>query len=212
MDYITASQNASDTYEEKRSEFIGSICPVSTEAEALAFIGKVKSENPQARHVVYAYILRENNTVRFSDAGEPSGTAGQPVLNVLQKEGLTDVAVTVTRYFGGILLGAGGLTRAYAKAAKMALDASGKSVMKSCQVYGIVCDYPMYQRLQSALSRIDCSFGEASFAEKVSFEVAAVDALIPKIIDTVTETSAGKASLSKKCEKYIKFDVKKEEF
>lgn len=212
MDYITASKIASDSFEEKRSEFIGDIASVESEKQALEFIAGIKNKNPQARHIVYAYILRENNMMRYSDAGEPSGTGGQPVLNVLQKEGLTDVCVTVTRYFGGILLGAGGLTRAYAKAAKLAVDASGKALMKYCLVYEICCEYPMYQKLLSALSRMDCFVGEASFAESVTFTVAFAEENTCKILDTVREISADRAKTRLKNEKYIKFDVKKEEF
>ena len=212
MDYLTATKKAQASFEEKRSEFIGDISPVENEAQALEFIADVKAKNPQARHIVYAYILRDNNTVRYSDAGEPSGTGGQPVLGVLQKEGLTDVCLTVTRYFGGILLGAGGLTRAYARAAKIALDASGKSQMKYCLVYEICCEYPMYQKLISALQRTNCFIGEASFAENVSFTVAAVEKDMPSILDTVREISADKAKTRPINEKYIKFDIKKEDF
>lgn len=207
MDYITVSKPAEDMFEEKRSKFIGSIAPVENEKQALEFIDSIRSQNPQARHVVYAYILRENNTMRYSDAGEPSGTGGQPVLNVLQKEGVTDVCVTVTRYFGGILLGAGGLTRAYAKGAKIALDAAGKAEMRYCKVYEITCAYPLYQKLLSALEREDCFISDASFGEFVSFQMAAIEQNCPKLLDIIREVSAGKANSQQINEKYIKFDI-----
>lgn len=207
MDYITIAKQAEDMFEEKRSKFIGSIAPVENEKQALEFIDSIRSKNPQARHVVYAYILRENNTMRYSDAGEPSGTGGQPVLNVLQKEGVTDVCVTVTRYFGGILLGAGGLTRAYAKGAKIALDAAGKAEMRYCKVYEVTCSYPLYQKLLSALEREDCFISDTAFGEFVSFQMAAIAENCPKLLEIIREVSAGKASSQQIYEKYIKFDI-----
>ena len=111
-EYKTVRKNAQDQFVEKRSRFIGYACPVQTEQEALDFITSKKSEHWDASHNVYAYILRDG-TMRFSDDGEPQGTAGMPVLDVLRKSGVTDVVTVATRYFGGILLGGGGLVRAY---------------------------------------------------------------------------------------------------
>ena len=107
MNYFTISANAKASFIEKRSEFIGYIAPVRTNDEAVAFINSIKAEHRKAKHNVYAYILREDNISRYSDDGEPQGTAGVPVLDVLKKRDLTDVCVVVTRYFGGILLGGG---------------------------------------------------------------------------------------------------------
>ncbi len=124
MSYKTVKAFASASFIEKKSEFIGYISPVRTNDEAVAFINSIKAENRKARHNVYAYILRDSNITRYSDDGEPQGTGGVPVLEVLQKEGLYDVCVVVTRYFGGILLGTGGLTRAYSKGCKLAIEAA----------------------------------------------------------------------------------------
>ena len=115
-EYKTVRKNAQDQFVEKRSRFIGYACPVQTEQEALDFITSKKSEHWDASHNVYAYILRDG-TMRFSDDGEPQGTAGMPVLDVLRKSGVTDVVTVATRYFGGILLGGGGLVRAYSHTA-----------------------------------------------------------------------------------------------
>ena len=123
-DYTTLLQYAKHTYEEKKSVFIGECAPVRSEAEALSFINNIKKKYSDARHHVYAYILRENSIMRFSDDHEPQGTAGMPVLDSMRKRGCTDAVVVVTRYFGGILLGAGGLVRAYSHAARIALDAA----------------------------------------------------------------------------------------
>lgn len=121
--YTTVAGEAQDEFVERRSRFIGTIAPVATEEEALAFIAAVRARYQDARHHVYGYLLRQGVS-RFSDDGEPQGTGGKPVLEVLSREAVTDVAVVVTRYFGGVLLGAGGLTRAYAQGAKCALDAA----------------------------------------------------------------------------------------
>jgi len=118
MVYKTVSKEGTAEIVEKKSRFIASVKPVSTEEEALEFVSQVKAKYRDARHNVYAYVVTENNISRFTDDGEPSGTAGAPVLDVILKEGLTDVAIVVTRYFGGTLLGTGGLVRAYGKSAK----------------------------------------------------------------------------------------------
>ena len=123
MQYRTIRAAASAEFVEKRSRFIGYISPVTTQEDAAAFIDSIRSKHWDATHNVPAYIIREGNICRFSDDGEPQGTAGMPALNVLQKEGLTDCVLVVTRYFGGILLGGGGLVRAYSHAAKIAVDA-----------------------------------------------------------------------------------------
>ena len=120
--YITVKEESLFEYEDRKSVFIGQAKPVSTEQDALRFIEKVKKTYPDARHHVYAYVLRENSIMRFSDDHEPQGTAGMPVLDVIRKNGCTDVVIVVTRYFGGTLLGTGGLVRAYTSAAIGALD------------------------------------------------------------------------------------------
>ncbi|MBR6739821.1 MAG: YigZ family protein [Clostridia bacterium] len=148
--YITVGAGRAE-FTERRSEFIGSIAPVTTEEEAREFVRSVSSEFSDATHNVYCYILRENNTVRFSDAGEPSGTAGRPALEVLQREGVTDVALVITRYFGGILLGAGGLVRAYAASAKAALDAGGRFEMRPAVRLRIEADYSDHARISAFL-------------------------------------------------------------
>ena len=143
MNYFTISQPAEASFIEKRSEFIGCIAPVSTKDEAVEFINSIKSKHRKAKHNVYAYILRKDNISRYSDDGEPQGTAGVPVLDVLKKRGLTDVCVVVTRYFGGILLGGGGLVRAYSHAAAIACDAAHIMNMCVCKKIKIECDYSL---------------------------------------------------------------------
>ena len=147
MEYKTIRQAASAEFVEKRSRFIGYISPVQTPEQAAEFIDSIKSQHWDATHNVPAYILREGNLCRFSDDGEPQGTAGMPVLSVMQKEGVTDCAIVVTRYFGGILLGGGGLVRAYSHSAKLALDAGGIVTRALCSIVRVRSDYTFYGRL-----------------------------------------------------------------
>ena len=147
--YSSLGKEASATYIEKRSEFIGYAAPVSTEEEAIAFIEKIRKKHADARHNVYAYLLR-NGTTRYSDAGEPQGTAGIPTLEVIRKGGFCDAVIVVTRYFGGILLGAGGLVRAYTQSAKDALDAAGISVVRRWVEMDIPCSYAQAEKIGRA--------------------------------------------------------------
>ena len=126
--YKTIKDRASFEFEDRKSIFIGDAAPVSTESEAIAFVEMIKKKYPDARHHVYAYVLRENSAMRFTDDGEPQGTAGMPTLDVIRKNGCTDIVIVVTRYFGGTLLGTGGLVRAYTQAALGALT-NGKPVI-----------------------------------------------------------------------------------
>ena len=146
MEYKTIAERCEARFIEKKSEFIGFLAPVSEEEEAVKFISEIRAGNPKARHNCYAYILRENNIARHSDDGEPQGTAGAPIYEVLRREGLTDIVCVVTRYFGGVLLGAGGLLRAYTKSAKDALDAAGISVVRRWVEAELPCSYSAAER------------------------------------------------------------------
>ena len=167
MNYFTISANAKASFIEKRSEFIGYIAPVKTNNEAVAFINSIKAEHRKAKHNVYAYILRNDNISRYSDDGEPQGTAGVPVLDVLQKRGLTDVCVVVTRYFGGILLGGGGLVRAYSHAASLACDAAHIMNMCLCHRIRITADYGMYGKISYLLPNFDTITVNSDFGSDV---------------------------------------------
>ena len=141
--YITVKNPSHFEYEDRKSVFIGQAMPVSTEAEAIAFIDSVKKRYPDARHHVYAYVLRENSVMRFTDDHEPQGTAGMPVLDIIRKNGCTDVVIVVARYFGGTLLGTGGLVRAYTAAALGALE--GAEIIR----------YDIYTSLELSVSYSD---------------------------------------------------------
>ena len=146
-EYLTPLETASSEFTEKRSTFRSDIFLVETEAEAKARLEEVRKKHHDARHHCWCYRLR-NGLERYSDDGEPQGTAGQPMLNVFQRENVTNVLCVVTRYFGGILLGAGGLTRAYARGAKDALDAAGIAVNRLWSKVEILCPYPLFERLK----------------------------------------------------------------
>lgn len=169
--YVTVKEAASGEYEEKRSRFIGTILPCETEEEATRILSEFRTKHWDARHCVYAYVLR-SGTVRFSDDGEPHSTAGKPVLEVLQHSGLQDAIIVVVRYFGGVLLGTGGLCRAYTASARAALDAAQIVEMRPSCIYRIDCPYADHDRLLSELSFLNVEVQGSEFAEAVRLTVA----------------------------------------
>lgn len=189
--YQTVAAAAAAEYVEKRSRFIGEILPVSDEAQAQAFIRARSKEYWDARHHVYAYILESGNLCRFSDDGEPQGTAGMPVLDVLRKEGLTDCAVVVTRYFGGILLGGGGLVRAYSHAAKLAVDAAGVVTMRPCVTGEILCDYTQYGYVPALIAAAGGQVTDTGFTDAVTVRFTLPEEQRGALEKALTERSAG---------------------
>lgn len=167
MEYKTIARRCESRFIEKKSEFIGYLCPVQTEEQAVAFIEEIRAMHRKATHNCYAYILRENNAARHSDDGEPGGTAGVPIYEVLRKEGLTDVCCVVTRYFGGVLLGAGGLVRAYTKGAKDAVDAAQIKCMAEAVKLAVTVDYGLYGRLAQVFADFDARVEDERFADNV---------------------------------------------
>jgi len=153
-EYYIPTQESEATFVEKRSEFIGHVWRVESEEEARAQIEATKKKHYDARHNCWCYIIR-GGAVRYSDDGEPQGTAGQPMLNVFQREGVENVCCVVTRYFGGILLGAGGLVRAYTQSAKDALDAAGISVVRRWVAMEVPCTYSMFERARLEIAAFD---------------------------------------------------------
>lgn len=196
MNYFTIYEPAEASFIEKKSEFIGYIAPVKTNEEAIEFIGKIKSMHRKARHNVYAYILRHDNISRYSDDGEPQGTAGTPVLEVLQKRGLTDVCVVVTRYFGGILLGGGGLVRAYSHAASIACDAAKIMDMRQCHRLKINADYGLYGKISYILPNFDVITVNSDFGSSVTLEILVQNELIPSLTKELTEITNGAAEIT----------------
>ncbi|MBQ9963812.1 MAG: YigZ family protein [Clostridia bacterium] len=185
--YKTVAAEATAEYVDRRSRFIATVRPVTDEESALRFIAEKKKEYWDARHNVYAYVLRESGISRFSDDNEPQGTAGLPTLEVLQKQGLTDCVVVVTRYFGGILLGTGGLVRAYSQSAAQAVANAGVVERRLCTHGEIVCDYAQYGWLQSLIPECGGRLDDAVFADDVTvllhFPVEDVDAFCARLTD-----------------------------
>ena len=195
MNYLTISENAKASFIEKRSEFIGYISPVKTNDEAVAFINSIKAEHRKAKHNVYAYILREDNISRYSDDGEPQGTAGVPVLDVLKKRGLTDVCVVVTRYFGGILLGGGGLVRAYSHAASLACDAAHIMDMCLCHRLKITAAYGTYGKISYLLPNYDTITVDSDFGSDVTLEILVLSEKLDALKKELTEVTNGTAEI-----------------
>ncbi len=186
-EYRTVRNEAEEEYIIKKSRFIGHIKPVTTQEEALAFIAEVSKKHWDATHNVYAYILREGGIKRFSDDGEPQGTAGIPTLDVLEKSGVTDCAVVVTRYFGGIMLGAGGLVRAYSHSASIALSAGGTVTRAMCARLEVRCDYYFYGKLSSLVPEAGGIIEDTLFEDNVTLifrlPCSQVDAFNAKLTD-----------------------------
>ena len=169
-EYLIPPQFGEAEFVEKKSRFIGRVWPVDTEEEALAKIQEMKKKHYDATHNCWAYIIRDG-AVRFSDDGEPGGTAGMPMLQVLQREGLFNVVCVVTRYFGGILLGAGGLVRAYTKGAKIAVDAAGKSMKRVWTAVYVPCPYPFYERVKLEVAAFGGILRKTDFGAEVELEL-----------------------------------------
>ena len=165
--YRTVKSESSGEFIEQRSRFIGYVKPVTTEQQALDFINEKRQKHWDATHNVYAYSLREGQLQRFSDDGEPHGTAGMPTLDVIRRSEVTDVVVVVTRYFGGILLGTGGLVRAYTKGAQIALEAGRIVTMESCSVFRMCCDYGQYGKLSGLVPSSGGVIDDSVFTHQV---------------------------------------------
>ena len=169
--YFVPAGNSEAEFTEKHSRFIGRVWRADTEQEALECLREMRERHRDATHNVYAYCIRENNTTRYSDDGEPSGTAGLPTLNVFNAGEITNVCCVVTRYFGGTLLGAGGLVRAYVKAAKLALEAAGVARMAQWRQLHISCDYAFYERAKRLLEEYEAVVSDTDFGADVTIEV-----------------------------------------
>ena len=195
MNYKTVYGFAKGTYTEKKSEFIGQIAPVRTAEQAMAFVEKIKSENRKARHNVYAYVVREGNVSRYSDDGEPQGTGGVPVLDVINKAGLTDVCVVVTRYFGGVLLGANGLVRAYSQACSLAIADADILNMYECSMLTFSCDYNLYGKIKYILPDFEVITESEDFADTVGMILLVKTELADAFVKKLTDISNGQLEI-----------------
>lgn len=208
MDYFTIADEVQASFIEKRSEFIGYLCPVQSNDEAVAFIQNVKAGHRKAKHHVYAYILRDSNITRYSDDGEPQGTAGVPVLEVLQKRNLTDVCCVVVRYFGGILLGGGGLVRAYSHSASLACDAATIRHMCESTPLTLQMDYTLYGKAAAILPKYGVLEKSSDFGTDVLLELMVRNAVLSALTDELTEISGGRIQIQTGTPDYADFSGK----
>jgi len=201
--YKTVLSESSAEIVEKNSRFIASVKPVSTREEAEAFIEEIRSKNRTANHNVYAYVLRENNYQKHSDDGEPGGTAGMPVLNVLLKQELTDTVVVVTRYFGGVLLGTGGLVRAYSASA--ALGISNAQAVSMCEhtVFKIKCSYDKYSTVMSVMSANGALAENSDFTDIVEITGYILSEKFDSFCKNLVNQTNGTVSAEKESEKFL---------
>jgi uncharacterized YigZ family protein len=178
----------------KRSRFLGRALPIQAEEDARAAITMVRRRHPEARHHAFAFrVGLTGDVARFSDDGEPGGTAGRPIMEVLLREGVTDAVVIVTRYFGGILLGAGGLTRAYSQTAAEAVRSAAPVEQRPYTVLGITVDYAQFGALEQALLRRGLALHDAVFTDVVGITVHVPLADAPAITTLVADATAGAA-------------------
>lgn len=205
-EYLVPTDYGQDEFIEKKSRFIGRVWPVETEEEALAKIQEMRKQHYDATHNCWAYIIRDG-AVRFSDDGEPGGTAGMPMLQVLQREGLNNIVCVVTRYFGGILLGAGGLVRAYTKGAKIAVDAAGKSMKRVWTVLYLPIPYSWYERVKLEVAAFGGIIRDTQFGMDVELEVLFPEAQTQPFLDRLTDMSAATLEAMVTGQEYRAFPV-----
>ena len=190
--YTTIRQEASAEFTEKKSVFIGHAKPVKSDAEAMEFVAKIKEKYKDARHNCYAYYLNSGVLARYSDDNVPQGTAGIPILEVIKKSGVNDCVVAVTRYFGGILLGAGGLVRAYSTAAGLAIEAAGVVTYEEYEAFSLSCDYGEYNKINFELECVGAIIDKCDFLENVKLEFAVKSEISDVICKKISELSGGK--------------------
>lgn len=192
--YKTIEGRAIDEIVEKKSRFIGHIAHVETEEEALAFLDEIRTQHRMARHNVYAYVLR-NGRIRYSDDGEPQKTAGMPTLEAIHHAGLVDVAVVVTRYFGGILLGTGGLVRAYTQATQAAIEVAEVVVVSRCVDIMFEVPYGLYEQVIRIAEASEAKVRETDFAAEVMITLRMLDGTQDPLITKLTELTRGQTEL-----------------
>ncbi len=195
-----------DEFIEKKSRFIGRVWPVDTEEEALAKIQEMKKQHYDATHNCWAYVIKDG-PMRFSDDGEPGGTAGNPMMQVLQRENLFNVVCVVTRYFGGVLLGAGGLVRAYTKGAKIAIDAAGKSMKRVWTVLYVPCPYTYYERVKLEVEAFGGIIRSTEFGAEVELEILLAQGQVQPFLDRLTDMTAAAVEGMETGQEYRAFPI-----
>ena len=205
-EYLVPTAFGEDEFTEKKSRFIGRAWPVETEEEALAKIQEMKKQHYDATHNCWAYIIKDG-PMRFSDDGEPGGTAGNPMMQVLQRENIYNVVCVVTRYFGGVLLGAGGLVRAYTKGAKIAIDAAGKSMKRVWSVLYVPCPYTYYERLKLEVEAFGGVIRDTQFGAEVELEILVAREQTKSFLEKLTDMTSGTVEGMETAQEYRAFPV-----
>ena len=204
---ITLAQEGNSRIEIKQSVFIGKAVPVRSQDEATAFVAAQRALYPDARHTVYVWkISGEMNMQKYSDDGEPQGTAALPILSIMEHAGLTNAAVCVTRYFGGILLGKGGLVRAYTESAKLALSDGNPVAMTEGSLTGIKVTYQMADKVLYELKNLSCEVRDTSYMQDVEFLIAADSSNTEIVTKHITDLTGGAAIFEDKGKIMIKGD------
>lgn len=189
-EYYLPTRYGTAEFVEKKSRFIGEIWPVSTEEEARQRVADVKKKYHDARHSCWCFLLRDG-TIRYSDDGEPQGTAGQPLLEVFSRAGITDCVCVVTRYFGGVLLGTGGLVRAYTRSAKDALDAAGVTVERLWDRLLVPCSYGQFEKVRQETQRHGGVIEDTDYGADIMLTVLTPEGSTQAYLEGLTELSAG---------------------
>jgi uncharacterized YigZ family protein len=201
--YKTVKEQSQSMLIEKKSKFIANVKPVDNEEDAIAFLNEIRSKYPDATHNVYAYIIDENNIFRYSDDGEPSGTAGMPVLDAIRKPSIVDVAVVVTRYFGGTLLGTGGLVHTYGAAAKQGLETSGIVNRQLCDVVAVKVDYTLLGKMQHEIASKGYILEDTVYEDAVTFIIACPVNTTDNVIRDIVNMTNAHAQCEKIDKKYV---------
>lgn len=201
--YKTVARESQTLLIEKKSKFISSVKPVSSEKDAIEYLSEIRSKYPDATHNVYAYVIDENNIFRYSDDGEPSGTAGMPVLDTIRNSGIVDVVVVITRYFGGTLLGTGGLVRAYGASAKKGLTESRIVTRRLCDIVSVRADYTLVGKLQYKIASDGYILENTIYDNEVTFKICSPIDNTGKLIEEITDLTNGKAACELTDKKYV---------
>ena len=202
-EYWVPFEDVESEFVEKRSCFISHLWRVESEEEARGRIEEMKKKYHDARHNCWCYLLQEGGVVRYADDGEPQGTAGQPMLNVFQREGIVNACCVVTRYFGGILLGAGGLTRAYTKGAKDALDAAGVCRMSLWTLWDVPCTYPLFERMKLEIAACGGAVRDAVYGADITLRAAFPAGGAEQFAPRLRELSAGQLEMAAAGEEFL---------
>ncbi len=205
--YKTVKEQSQSLLIEKKSKFIANVKPVDNEEDALAFLAEMRSRYSDATHNVYAYVIDENNIFRYSDDGEPSGTAGMPVLDAIRKSGIVDVIAVITRYFGGTLLGTGGLVHTYGASAKQGLAASGIIKRQLCDIVSVKADYTLLGKLQHEIASKGYMLEDTIYEDFVTFIISAPIDMTEKIIANITDITNARAVCKKTDKKYVDMEA-----